>query len=109
MKRIGGNCTALIQVKNGTGRNSVGERVNGWTNLREVVGFLDLMNGDSRYTNYNAKLQESTHVFICDWFEFNYKVQEVRLVVNGKTYDVTMIDDPMELHQHLEILLKFVG
>ena len=32
-----------------------------------------------------------------------------RLVINGKVYDVMLIDDLMELHQQLEIYLKYTG
>ena len=34
---------------------------------------------------------------------------EKYLSVDGVVYELTMIDDPMELHEHIEIYLKYVG
>ena len=31
------------------------------------------------------------------------------MVINNKKYDVTLIDNPMELNAQLEIYLKYVG
>ena len=111
MSRIGGNITAEIQVKQGSTRNAIGEREHTWVTVHRVTGFLDLATGDSRYSTYDAKIQESTHYFICDYFKLSSKVkaENSRLLISGKTYDVTVIDDPMELHKHLEIYLKYTG
>ena len=105
---IGGNTTAIIQTSTIT-ENSIGEQIREWADVHSLVGFLDQMSGDSRYTTYNAKIQESTHVFMSDYVELGVKAEECRMVVNGEIYDVTLIDDPMGLHQHLEIYLKYTG
>lgn len=109
MTDIGGNITALIQVKTETGENRMGEKEYGWTDVHSILGFLDLMTGDSRYTNYNAKIQESTHIFICDYVPLNVNVSSARVSINGEIYDLKYIDDPMELHEHLELYLQKVG
>ena len=31
------------------------------------------------------------------------------MVIGGKVYEVMLIDDPMELHEQLEIYLKYTG
>jgi hypothetical protein len=31
------------------------------------------------------------------------------MVINDKVYDIMVIDDPMELHEQLEIYLKYTG
>ena len=105
---IGGNITAILQRQNGLEINAIGERISAWEDAQTIRGFLDLTSGDSKYT-YDAKLQDSTHVFICDYTPIDRKTEDKRLKVNGLVYDVLLIDDPMELHQHLEIYLKFVG
>lgn len=105
---IGGNIEAVLQQKSGSETNHIGENVKVWADTHTLWGWLDLSSGDSKYT-YNAKLQESTHVFITDYTPIDRKTHDKRLVVNGAVYDVLMIDDPMELHQHLEFVLKFVG
>lgn len=109
MNSIGGNVTAQIQVKKEAGKNRMGERIVDWVTVHSLKGFLDLSNGDSKYTNYNAKIQESTHIFICDYVETNVTSSESRVVINNKTYDLKLIDDPMGLHDHLELYLAFVG
>jgi SPP1 family predicted phage head-tail adaptor len=105
---IGGNTEALLQRTNESEINSLGERVKSWVDVRTLIGWLDLSNGDSKYS-YDAKLQESTHIFITDYVPIDRKANDKRLVVNGVVYEILLIDDPMELHQQLEIYLKFVG
>ena len=116
---IDGNTTAILQVK-ATTKNAIGENIPVWHDVWQQKGFLDLQAGDSKYTSYSAKIQESTHVFVCDYkpipstFEVDGKVVKVsaensRMVANSKWYDVMLIDNPMELNKHLEIYLKFTG
>ena len=105
---IGGNIVAVLQQKSGSTINAIGEKVQVWKDIHTMNGWLDQMTGDSKYT-YNAKIQESTHIFLCDYASVDRKPDDKRLVVNGAQYDVLMIDDPMELHQQLEIFLRFVG
>lgn len=105
---IGGNIEAVLQQMTESETNHLGEKVQSWTDIHTLLGWLDLSTGDSRYT-HDAKLQESTHIFITDYSPIDRKPHNKRLVVNGVIYEIQMIDDPMELHQHLEIHLKFVG
>ena len=79
--------------------------------MQKVWGWLDLTGGDSKHTNYNAKLQESTHVFVAEYVALNDVVtaENSRAVIAGKRYDVLLIDDPMEMHKQLEIYLKYTG
>ncbi len=117
---IGGNITAQLQVQAGTTRNEIGERVPAWENVIELKGWLDLQGGDSKHTSFNAKIQESTHIFICDYkpipgtLEVEGKVVKVsaetcRMVANSQRYDVMLIDDPMGMHKQLEIYLRYTG
>lgn len=106
---IGGNIETILQQKNGSTTNAIGEKIQSWADVQTLTGWLDLQTGDSKYTNFNAKLQESTHIFICDYVPIDRKADDKRLVVNGTAYDVLLIDDPMELRQQLEIYLRLVG
>lgn len=110
MKGIGGNLTAQLQMKT-ISKNDIGEAVPTWATIHNLFGFLDLSNGDSKYTSYNAKIQESTHVFICDYISIDSRInaENSRFLANGKVYDVMLIDDPMELHEQIEIYLKYTG
>ena len=133
---IGGNISAILQIKF-TNKNEIGEAEKIWVNAYSLTGWLDLSSGDST-TNYNAKTQESTHIFLCDYdslialtddfpwdllnFEQNYIVDDptdipfikltsdnARMIISNVVYEVQLIDDPMGMHQHLEIYLKYVG
>lgn len=110
MKGIRGNTSAVIQIYT-VGKNEIGEQVKSWTNAQTVKGWLDLSSGESRYTTYNAKIQESTHIFIADYVTLAEDIQaeNSRMIIAGKRYDVLLIDDPMEMHQQLEIYLKYTG
>jgi hypothetical protein len=112
MKGIGGNITAIIQICT-TANNDIGEHVQTWTDAQTIKGWLDLSSGEARYTTYNAKIQESTHIFIADYVSLDSRItaETSRMVINGKRYDVLLIDNPMELGigSQLEFYLKFTG
>lgn len=125
---IGGNIKAILQVSTTT-KNEIGEKVPAWHDVpvtmpgkREpgLFGFLDLSGETTNRTTYNAKIQESTHIFICDYVAIpatldvdgktvKVSVENARMVANSQRYDVMLIDNPMGLNKHLEIYLKFTG
>lgn len=107
---IGGNIQGLIQVST-TEKNEIGEAVKSWADVQTIKGWLDLSSGDSKYTVYSAKVQESTHVFVADYVQLDSRItaENSRMVIGGKRYDVMLIDDPMEMHKQLEIYLKYTG
>lgn len=112
MKGIGGNIKATIQVYTTT-KNEIGEKVKDWIDVQTIKGWLDLQSGDSRYNTYQAKIQESTHIFIADYVKLDsrIKAENSRMVINGNRYDIMLIDNPMEMGSgsQLEIYLKFTG
>ena len=125
---IGGNITVQLQVSTSE-KNKIGEPVPIWHDVPVYMpgkkepglfGFLDLQAGDSKNTAHNAKIQESTHVFLCDFAEIpdsltvggktvKVSAENTQIVANSIQYDVMLIDDPMGLHKHLEIYLKYTG
>lgn len=117
---IGGNITVLLQVRAGYTKNDIGERIPVWKDVMELTGFLDYMSGDSRNGTYNAKIQESTHLFIGDYkpipgtLSANGKTVKVRaensrIMADSELYDVVLMDNPMRLNKHWEIFLKYTG
>ena len=135
---IDGNITAIVQIRDEGQKNAIGERTHEWTDVVKLFGYLDFQSGQNTYNTYNAKVQETTHIFICDfrnyerlsgdwiWNPFtitngivessvpgsegqSVTSENGRMVVNGNIYDILLIDDPMGMHQHLEIYLKYVG
>lgn len=109
MTNIGGNITGLLQGKNSFEKNSIGEKIPKWETINELWGFLDYMSQTTNRNNFKTKLEESTHVFICDYQKLDKKAENKRMIVDDEVYDVLLIDDPMNLHEHLEIYLKYVG
>lgn len=119
MGNIGGNRQAVIQIMHAA-QNKIGEQepiyIDAFT---DFTGWLDLSAGDSRHLNYNAKIQESTHVFLCDYFDLCCRregqpdikatPENSRMIVDGEVYEVMLYDDPMGMHEHLEIYLKYTG
>ena len=108
-KSIGGNTKGLLQAKNGGSYNAIGERVLEWVTSNELTGYLDMQSQTSNKSNYQTKMEESTHMFICDYVAIDKKIDNKRMVIENEIYDVLYIDDPMNLHQHLEIYLKYTG
>ncbi len=110
MANIGGKTIGTIQT-NTTVKNAIGEAVKEWVDAFRHVGWLGLQSGDSKYTNHNAKLEESTHVFLCDYHSGIYALadQDTRMIIKGFAYDVLLIDNPDEMDEQLEIYLRKVG
>ena len=116
MKGIGGNTKAFIQVFT-SADNEIGENVQTWADVQTIKGWLDLQAGDSKYTTFNAKMQESTHIFIADYVVLDGRItaENSRLLLGSGeaalVYDILMIDNPMEMKKgsHLEIYLRFTG
>ena len=117
MANIGGNITAIIQKKASDSKNAIGERGSSWVDAFSPVGWLGLQSGDSKYT-HSAKLEESTHVFLCDFDSDIYALTLpdekgstpiVRMIIKGFVYDVLLIDNPDEMDEQLEIYLRRVG
>lgn len=109
MKKIGGNIIAELQQKTSEISN-IGEVTNTYTKVFDIVGYLDLMSGSSDLASYNAKITTATHIFICDYLELpTINANDLRLVINGKIYEVRYIDNPMNKNYHYEFYLEYVG
>lgn len=134
---VGGNIQALLQVKNRGAKNAIGEVTAQWVDCTSIKGWLDLSTGDSKHITFYAKVQESTHIFLCDftnlknlstkwvWNPFNFLTgvisqqneqesvdvtsDNARMVVDGLVYEILLIDNPMNMNDHLEIYLRFIG
>lgn len=134
---VGGNIQALLQVKSRCAKNAIGEVTAQWVDCTSIKGWLDLSTGDSKHTTFYAKVQESTHIFLCDftnlknmstkwvWNPFNFLTgvisqqgeqesvdvtsDNARMVIDGLVYEILLIDNPMNMNDHLEIYLRFIG
>lgn len=108
MKKIGGNTDLILKIRNQV-KNEIGEEVTKWVDYKTIHGFMDFMSEATGRTNFNSKIVESTHVFVCDYVDIDKGVTELTAFHNDKEYEITYIDDPMNLHYHLEIFLKYIG
>lgn len=110
MGNIGGNIKAVVQTKQ-TAVNAIGEAINRWNDVFSVIGWLGMQSGEQKYTSFNAKIEETSHVFLCDYHSGIYELadQDTRMVIKGKVYDVLLIDNPDEMDEQLEIYLRKVG
>lgn len=119
---ISGNTQALLQVKKEGTKNAIGERVSTWCDCVSITGWLDLSSGDSKHTTFSAKIQESTHMFLCDFtslknLQISSDEQETvditssnaRMVIDSEVYEILLIDDPMNMNDHLEFYLRYAG
>ena len=118
MANIGGNITGSVLVKSTLETNEIGEAVETWDEKFNQIGWLGLQSGDSKYNTFLAKIEESTHVFLCDYHpgiyalslpDSNGVVPDVRMKIKGMIYDVLLIDNPDEMNEQLEIYLRKVG
>ncbi len=111
MANIGGNITGTIQTKKSDGKNAIGEAEIIWSDSFSCVGWLGLQSGGNIRSNYNAKIEESTHIFLTDFSADVYALanQDTRMTIKGSMYDVLLIDNPDEMDEQLEIYLKKVG
>ena len=106
---IGGNVDAIIQVETSS-KNAFGEKETTYKDLTTIKGFLDYTGGDGSYkTNFKGELEETTHIFICDYENVASKATptQSRMIIDDKIYDILYIDNPMNLNEHLEIMLKY--
>ena len=108
MKKIGGNTDLIIKIEKQT-ENEIGEKVTSWVDYKTIHGFMDFMSETTGRTNFNSKIVESTHVFVCDYVDIDKSETELTAFHNNKQYEITYIDDPMGLHYQLEIFLKYIG
>ena len=111
MGGIGGNATARV-MRSMKGKNAQGVPVEKNTDLiMEICGWLDYQDGKAAHQTYEAKLQDTTHVLLSDYDPDFAKLSTANLflLVGGKRYEVLHIDDPMDMHEHLETFLKHVG
>ena len=106
---IGGNLEATIQVKH-TFDNDLGEHINTWDNLITIKGWLDLSSGNSTHS-HKTKTEENSYMLLTDYDKTvrDLSTSQCRCLINNRVYEVQSIDDPMELHDHLEISLKLLG
>ena len=108
---IGGSTNLIVKELDSENESfdENGARISGYKPVASLFGWLDLMTGDSKY-DYKTKIEDSTHVFVCDYIDISsVDIEKSKAFINGEEYDIKYIDNPMGLHEQLEIYLKKVG
>ena len=105
---IGGNTCGTLQ-RRVSEPNAIREQSETWTTYTTLFGWVDLMSGTSERMAFNAKTQDSTHIFICEYCPIDQSAADARMQINDQIYDVLLIDNPMGMNRHLEIYLRYTG
>lgn len=106
---IGGNTIIQLMKKVDNVLNDIGEDSGTFEEYLSFEGFLDYVSGEVGSANFNALINESTHIFVSDYIEIKEEEEKLIAVINNKTYEIKYIDNPMGLNEQLEIYLKLIG
>lgn len=115
MSRIGGNTAAVIQIGIFE-KNDYGNDVVRWVEVfkEPVYGFLDMVNEGTNSRRLMHRVEDADFIFLCDYFApiadgVRLTAENSRILIDGEVYEVKLYDDPMRLHEHMEIYLKYLG
>lgn len=112
MGHIEGNTKAVVQIREVEKDGYQADRVK-WKDAIPVSGVLDLLDGGVNL-KMMSRTGEADYIFICDYFVPVYNGEKLtaensRFLNDGEVYEVKLFDDPMNLHEHLKIYLKYLG
>lgn len=80
-------------------------------NTLSIDGVLDMLTHNAYNQNHNAMVEDSSHIFIADYFDDYDDALKVGSILKSskKSYRIIYVDNPLEENSHLEIYLKFEG
>lgn len=112
MGRIEGNTKAAVQIKTLEKDEYQADRTT-WKDAFSLSGVLDLLDGGVNL-KMMSRVEDADYIFICDYFVPEYNGEKLtaancRFLIDDEVYEVKLFDDPMRLHEHLEIYLKYLG
>lgn len=108
MKKIKGNTLCTFYIKKSGGVNEIGEASTEWARYAEKYGIFDYSGGTTQ-RDYKVKIEDSTHIFLCNYFDMTKDESELRASILGTNYEVIKIDDVMNKNVQYEIYLKQLG
>ena len=91
------------------GLNRLKEPIYQWQRDSDPVnGWFDMLTGDEA-SSTNSFIAESSHIFVTEDVTLDVS-SKCRLYNNksGLTFEITYVDNPVELDHHLEIYCKLV-
>lgn len=87
--------------------NELEEPIIDYKVVHELDGWLDLINGSDEQQFQNSLLETSSHVFLSE--DMSFKIESTDRIKNTRTgivFEITYVDDVMELTDHYEIYCK---
>lgn len=78
-----------------------------WRTVHTLSGWLDLLTGSDEQQHQNSLLATSSHIFLTE--DTSFEILSTDRILNprsGIEYEITYVDDVMELSDHLEIYCK---
>lgn len=88
------------------GENELGQEIFEYKKVAEFIGYMDMLDGNES-TDKLAYLADSTHIILTKDMTVSAEIED-KIEVNGKSYEVTYVDDPVNIGHHLEIYVKGV-
>lgn len=101
--------TFEIKREKEVGKNTLDEPIIDRVTEHHVEGYLDLLTGDEANSS-NSFIEESSHIFML--LEVTVDITNDDRLYNPRTgdeYEITFVDNPMELGSHYEIYCKKVA
>jgi len=93
--------------------DGIGGSTDTWTEEGTIYGYIDLITGTdlpTGGTTDNAFINNSTHIAVIpDAGGHAVTDNDMLKGPNGQVYDVTFVDDPLQIGHHLEIYLRVGG
>ena len=88
--------------------NALGQPVANWDTKFTVEGYLDLLSGDEGKSS-NSLIAEASLVFITFDVKPITNLHRIKDTKTDAVYEITYVDNPMGLDEHLEIYCKKVA
>lgn len=78
-----------------------------WAVVHKLAGLMDMITGSDEQTYQNSLIATSQQVLISEDISFEVlSTDRIRNPRTGIEFEITYVDDPMELNHHLEIYCK---
>ncbi|HEL2058771.1 TPA: phage head closure protein [Streptococcus suis] len=87
-------------------KNALGQKVYDFVESEKLEGFLDMLTGNE--ADRATALTSSTHIFLTKQVDVQITTKD-RIRSKGIDYEVSFVDNPVNLDHHLEIYLKVVA
>ena len=88
------------------GENELGQEIFEYKKVAVFAGYMDMLDGNES-TDKLAYLADSTHIILAKDMTANIEIED-KIEASGKSYEVTYVDNPVNIGHHLEIYVKGV-